>query len=690
MSILRNMHISRFFILPLILFAAFGEAEAQKSNLDSLLRVLKTQLADSNRVNTLNDITKAYTRVDPNKAILYSDSALTLANELDFADGKSRALTLKGEAYYTLGKYDEMIPLAHEVIKLQKDRNNSSAYRLLGNAYYSKADYTNSLNAYLESLTESEKFNDSVGIGSAYTGIGNVYFQMGNYQKAKDSHEKSLVIFERRGDKLRASKAYNNIGNTYLYLKMYDEADSCYQRSYDLKEELGDIKGMAMTLNNQSEVALKFKHDTARAIDFAFRALELRQSVSDHNGIAMSYHNLGYIYYYTQDYGLAEKYSLLGLQEASSIGDRFQVKDSYRLLGMIAAGQNEFSKAYDYQEQYIALNDSLLGEENSRQINEMSAKYESEKKDKELLKKDAEAKQNSIIRNAFIGAFILMLLLALFIFRGYQQKQKSNIEITHQKEIIEEKNKEITDSIHYAQRIQRALLASGDLLKSQLPEHFVLYLPKDIVSGDFYWASANAGFYITAADCTGHGVPGAFMSLLSISALNETLAEKRNISPDAILNRVRESLIASLHADGDSSTKDGMDCVLCKFDFLNKKLQFACANNPLWIIRNHELIEFKGDKMPVGQLTGNEKPFSLLETELQSGDIIYLFTDGFADQFGGPKGKKFRYSQLKESLLEYSTLTMETQRENLVQRFNAWKGNMEQVDDVLIIGIRIS
>ncbi len=226
---------------------------------------------------------------------------------------------------------------------------------------------------------------------------------------------------------------------------------------------------------------------------------------------------------------------------------------------------------------------------------------------------------------------------------------------------------------------------------------FILYRPKDIVSGDFYYAQAHKAigsnkeiFYLCTADCTGHGVPGALMSMVGISRLNESILEKNIVKPNEILDNVRRGIIDSLNPEGsEEESKDGMDCVLCAYDFENNKLEFAAANNPLWLVRNKEVIEFKPDKMPVGKYNDESKPFTLQTIDLQKGDTIYTFTDGYADQFGGPKGKKFKYKQLQDMLLAAVDLPLDTQKEQLNAAFEKWKGDLEQVDDVCVIGIRI-
>lgn len=264
-------------------------------------------------------------------------------------------------------------------------------------------------------------------------------------------------------------------------------------------------------------------------------------------------------------------------------------------------------------------------------------------------------------------------------------------EINNQKEIIEEKNKDILDSIHYAKRIQRALLASDTLLRKNLSEYFVFYKPKDIVSGDYYWATEDGDkFWLCIGDCTGHGVPGAFMSLLNISIMRELIVDHNIQRPDHVLNTQRDAIIMSLNPDGaEEAARDGMDCALLCFDKKSGFLSFACANNPVWIVRGGKLIEFKGDKQPVGLYEGKHDPFTLCEFHLVKGDIVYALTDGFADQFGGPRGKKFKYSQLKEQVIGIHRQSMSSQLEKFDRVFEEWRGELEQVDDVLLIGIRI-
>jgi ligand-binding sensor domain-containing protein/serine phosphatase RsbU (regulator of sigma subunit) len=271
-----------------------------------------------------------------------------------------------------------------------------------------------------------------------------------------------------------------------------------------------------------------------------------------------------------------------------------------------------------------------------------------------------------------------------------QKVNEATTEIREQKNIIEEKHKAITDSINYAERIQKSFLATKELLDENLRDYFVFFQPRDVVSGDFYWASKlkNGQFALVTADSTGHGVPGAIMSLLNITSLENSV--EHHSDPAEILNSTRRTIIDRLKKDGSAEGgKDGMDCSLVSFDFNNNSLSYAAANNPVWIIRNGEIIELVPDKMPVGKHDKDSIGFTQHTVQLQRGDVVYTLTDGMPDQFGGPKGKKFMYAPLKNLLISISQLSPGEQKKRIGMALNEWRGNLEQVDDITIIGVRI-
>jgi serine phosphatase RsbU (regulator of sigma subunit) len=350
---------------------------------------------------------------------------------------------------------------------------------------------------------------------------------------------------------------------------------------------------------------------------------------------------------------------------------------------------------------FHAMQDSIINENTQKEALSKYFLYQSDKQqmltkakqEKMELAFSAKSKQQSIILYFVVSGLIVLALFGVFIYNRFKITQKQNkiIEkqkkvVEHQKHIAEESRKEIVDSINYAKRIQYALLASEDILTRNLKEHFVLFNPKDIVSGDFYWATEHKNkFYLAVCDSTGHGVPGAFMCLLNIGFLSEAIKEKEISQPNEVFNYVRKRLIESISKDDQ---QDGMDGILLCIDKTTNVITYSSANNSPVLVRDNQITELPKDKMPVGKGEKTES-FNLYTIDSQKNDSLYLYTDGYADQFGGPKGKKFKYKPLNELITVNAPLNLNHQATILNQHFSDWKGNLEQVDDVLIIGIKI-
>ncbi len=361
----------------------------------------------------------------------------------------------------------------------------------------------------------------------------------------------------------------------------------------------------------------------------------------------------------------------------------------------------EYKRSLEMYELYIVTKDSIAIEDNQKEVIRQQFKYEYEKqagadsikameavkvKNAELTAERAEniqRKQQSYFLYAGLG---FTLLFGGFIFNRFRVTYKQKGIIEEQKEVVEEAHKEIKDSIDYAKRIQTGLLPSKGLVKEYLKDSFILYKPKDVVAGDFYWIEQIEGKILLAvADCTGHGVPGAMVSVICSSALHRCVREYKLSDPGKILDKTREIVIDKF-AQSDEDVKDGMDIALCSFE--GNKLRYAGAHNPLWIVRKGEVMISKANKQPIGKFD-IQTPFETHEIDLTKGDTIYLFSDGYVDQFGGPKGKKFKAHGFRELLLSIQNQSMEEQFEAIDRTFENWKGNLEQVDDVCIIGVRV-
>jgi serine phosphatase RsbU (regulator of sigma subunit) len=400
-----------------------------------------------------------------------------------------------------------------------------------------------------------------------------------------------------------------------------------------------------------------------------------------------------------------QQYMLIEQQQDQIRNQELLISDNRRTLDLLRGEIEQKTEVLQVQEDEIISQNNTIEAQLREVMQQRGVLAEQEQnirlketeisqKEKEIREQDekivvqAEAIQKQkIIILAVILALMLLFGLVYFIWRNYQNKKKANIMLQAQRDQIAYQKKHITDSIEYAKRIQAAILPSMELFSDRL-EHFVLFRPRDIVSGDFYWAEEIDGkFLIVTADCTGHGVPGAFMSMLGISLLNEIILSKEIIRPDSILNRLREKIIIALKQETGSILKDGMDMTICLFDGATRTLQFSGANNPLYLISNGELTQIKGDKMPVA-IHEVMDPFTLHEFQLKAEDTFYTFSDGFADQFGGPQEKKFMAKNFRKLLLSIQDHSMLEQGNRLDEVFADYRKELEQVDDVVVIGVK--
>ncbi len=695
---------------------------SQQTKIDSLLTVIRTSKEDTTIVNTLNNLFTEYEFTDDQKALDCLNKALDLSKKIDFKTGLADTYTYLGYFSDDKGDYSEAIKNYTAALKIRSelgDKNGISAmYNNIGLVFSSLGNYPEALKNYFLCLKIKELIGEKKGIAASYNNIGIVYKEQGNYQGALKNFFISLKIKMEIGDKKGVAFCYNNIGLVYERQGKYADALANYNTSLKVLEEIGNKSSVATCYNNIGDVYGN-KGNYPEALKNYFISLGIREAIGDKNGISMTSNNIGIIYYLQKKYKKAEVYFIKAKDVSKEIGSKTNLRDSYVALAKLDSANGDYKGAYENHKRYILYRDSLDNEETRKKTIQSQMTYDFEKKEaatkSEQDKKDAissaEKKRQTLFLLFLAALAIAITIIAIVIFRGLQQSKKAKkvIEIQrdeislqketveHQKVLVEEKQKEIVDSITYAKRIQYTLLANKQLLDANLPKHFVLFKPKDIVSGDFYWATRKCNrFYIAACDSTGHGVPGAFMSLLNISFLNEAVNEKNIIEPNEILNHVRNRLIANM--DGG---QDGMDCILLcietnnnagSSEFENSQqlttiCTYAAANNSPSIIKNGKLISLDADKMPVGKgETGTS--FTLRTIDLEKGDSLYLYTDGYADQFGGPKGKKFKYKQLDELLVSISNKPLTEQSEILDYCFENWKGNLEQVDDMLVIGIK--
>ena len=655
--------ITVFFVM--IFLASFSQVAGQ---IDSLQRILNNAKEDTVKVELLNALAASYLNRNAQQAVFYANKSHDLALQLHDKAGVARALNNLGMAYENMGKYDIAMQKYFESLKIKEEIGNIpglvSTYNNIGLIYDIEGNFDEALLYYQKSHDVALKVKDESGLANATLNIGVIHMEKGENELAVCCFRKSLALAQKIQNRKCELNAINNIGLYYQYTGKPDSALLQYDLAIQIARSTADSLNLASAFNNTA-VVLFNKGDLKSAITALNRAVAAAISVDAKPNLKNYYENLAELYDTLKDY----------------------------------------KHAYYYHKLYAGLRDTLQNAEKLKRIAELQFAYDTEKKNKELeiiekekeVRREAEKNKQKLLILYLVAGVVLILLILLFLYGRFRLVKKQKIMIEEKNELVESKNKEITDSIFYARRIQRALLASDSLLQQHLPEYFVLNKPKDIVSGDFYWAtmmrsesSDKESFCLAVADCTGHGVPGAFMSLLNISFLNQAVIEKKLSSPELVLDHVRTQIISALNPLGSGEeTRDGMDAILCVFDFKGMWLRFSAANNPLWLIRNNELKEFGADKMPVGMYHGEQKPFSKQTLGLRKGDMIYLFTDGYADQFGGPKGKKFKYKKLQELLLEHHAKPVEEQRTILDATIEEWRSGLEQVDDILVVGIRV-
>ena len=699
----------------ILIFCCFLRTEATALNLDSLWNIWNDESQhDTNRLQAIDDIAHyGYLFSNPDSAYYFAQLEYNLAEEKGQKKYMAAALNCQGISLDIKGHFVKALSYYRNSLKLRKKLGDlegvAGALSNIGAVYGKQGDYSQAVEHYSRSLKIIEGLGDNEAMARTLNNLGVIYQNQNHYTQATEYFFQCLKIQEEINDKWGMVATLSNIGLIYYDQSEYPLAMEYFSRCIKLQEEINDKQGMAATLHN---IGLVFQaqqsHDMA--LEYYNRSLIIDEVNGNRKGIAATLSNIGAIYYLQDKSPEALKLCLNALKLAENIGDVILIRDISGTLYRLHSSGNDFRKALEMYKQHVKMRDSIINEENTKVLIKQQYKYIYEKKaiadsiknaedtkvkDAQLAVERAENNSQKLQANFLYFGLAVTLLFGGFVFNRLKvvRRQKKLIEeqkqeVEYQKGLVDEKNKDITDSIRYAERIQNALLPSDEEL-THLPDSFVLYKPKDIVSGDFYWMQHhNDRLYFAICDCTGHGVPGAFMSMICSSLLDEAVVEKGFTKPSEIFSEVRKGIINALKQTGkEAEQKDGMDATLFSWN-KNGTLQLAAAYNPVLLFRNGELQEIKADRQPVGVLFGEQKPFTHHELKLNKGDVLYLFSDGYADQFGGPKGKKFKFSRFKDLLLSIQDKSMNEQKEILEQTLAEWQGEEGRVDDILVMGVK--
>ena len=685
-------------------------------------------------------------------AIEYSDSAKKHGQESQLVYfSEAQAFNNLGYYYHFLTEYEKSVENYQKSVELFSAIPDSTGIGLALNNLAMVYDDKGDVKKALELLDKAHEISVSVDdfhiVNTTFTNISKINTHLGNYEKAIKYALLGLDIQERNDDKYGMGYSLNNIASLHFMQKDYGNAEKYMLESLELRLELGNMEEIGIAYGNLGVMYLDMEKDSL-GIDYLYKAKQVREETQESEMLSKIYvqigvyymeygildstqfyllnaleisneigapevqasvrNHLGALYRKLGDLNKATQYGEESFKIANELGFPESIRNSAQTLSKIYADSKNYKAAYEMHFLYLEMRDSLDNDNNHHQLiqQEVNAQYEKKRfadsldhavekqfSVLELEAANAEIEKTNTRNFALgIGIFMLLVLVVIALF-AYRNKRKSaneislkNIAIENQKLVVEEKNKEITDSINYAKRIQGAILPSSDVWKESLSESFVLYKPKDIVAGDFYWLEhKNDNVLFAAADCTGHGVPGAMVSVVCNNALNRSVREYGFIDPGKILDKTRDLVIQEFEKS-DEDVKDGMDIALCSIK--GKELYFSGANNPLWVIRKGEIIEIKPDKEPVGKFD-RQTPYTSHIMSLETGDSIYIFSDGYIDQFGGEKGKKFKAKAFKNLLLSIQNKTMEEQKKSLDNAFETWRGTLEQIDDVCVIGVKV-
>lgn len=671
-------------ILVIILSASTvvspGNDEQQ---VDSLSEILATQ-TDSSRTSTLLALSWELRNSNPELAISYGQEAIDLSLKFNDFENLAKAYSFVGVAYRVMGKYSQSID-----------------YYFLG------------LDIATEhGITEQE--------GYAYLNLANLYIYQEYCNNALDNLKKAEEIALKLDSKSMLSYVYLYIGRTLVLKNEPSRALEFFQKALNIRIETNSIPEQAVCYKYIGDVYLSMNDQQAALMSYD-KSLSVIDRDADRSLYADLLEKKSTISFQQKDLNRAKALAKQSLNIAHEIGASFTARNATQTLANIALSRGEYQMASEYLNRIIDFNSHLFSQQLSEKI--FLLEYQLEKQQKEakieMLNKDniiKELKLEKAKSYNFTYLFIIILLLALFITSLFLLKvrrkrndllEAQNQEIASQRQKIEQKNNhlqnaytviegyisKITDSIQYAKKIQEAVLPNFDSLKSYFTDCYCYYLPKDFVSGDFYWITTKGDtLYVAVADCTGHGVPGAFMSIIGMDLLSQAVNQQNINEPAKILDYLNIEIRKKLRKEAQDELilKDSMDIAIISYQMSDNKIQYSGALVPLTIVRNGKLLEHKPQFTSIGVSPELfKRSFKQQTIDIQPGDWIYLYSDGYMDQFGGENKRKYMRSQFFSTLLDISQYGGERQKDELKKKFMDWKGNNEQIDDVLVLGIKV-
>lgn len=706
------------------------------------------KLGDQDLIGDLNHAIglSYYYKGDYSPSLKYYQKALEIRKAREDSKNLAKTYNNVGLVYYEQGKYSEAIKSYQASMNIKEALGDKKGvlytYHNIGGIYLNQGDYPKALDNFLKALKLEQKLGNKDDIADTYIAIGLVYERQDKSEKALQYFQKSLTTYKQTDNKQGLLNAYSNIGGIYKSMNEDVKAQEHYEKVQMLAQEIGAQDFLAHALYKLGDLSIKKKEYTKGA-KLLGKAYQLAKEIGHQVTITEVELSLGVLAYEQKQYSTSITYLSLALKNAQKIKYLEILKDAYENLTLVYEVQGRLGKALESHRMYKQIADSLLNEENVKKITRLEAQYEfdkkedslksSQSKERQFFKADTERRETNQ-QSSYIGLALLGILLVVLLY-FFWDKQKNNqklnqvnsqLEASNEEtlsinnslqdalNLVEKQRDEMVSSIYYAQRIQQATLPDLELIKQEFPESFIYYKPRDIVSGDFYWYtkvestpiySQEEGFgvgrilegftnekhVLVVADCTGHGVPGGFLTMLATQALINIVATKGVSSPDKILYALDE-LFKNLLKTNTTKIRDGMDVTIVTIDKDANEMQFAGAKNSIALIQNNEVKKIRGDVQSINGHSRKDKvrKFTLHTIDISVPTAFYLFSDGYIDQFNaGENAKKFSTRRFLDLIQENSSLPMSKQHQVLEHTMKEWMQEEEQIDDMLVVGVRI-
>jgi tetratricopeptide (TPR) repeat protein len=737
-------------IIKYLLFVCFLSDLAYSQNTESISKTLK-QLQqknsnDTTRIGLYLTLASEYISFHNDSAFYYLDEADEFLKKQHNPKDEIDAKYLRSMTYYTIAEFDKAQWSLNQTITLAKANNDkrllARSYNLMGAIQFNLGNYPEAIRQYnnkLQIVTElrdtisiietyynislinnaegsyfkslennytalglSQKIKDTVSMMIVFEGLGVSYSKINELKKAIDNLNRALNIAVTYGKTYEEAGICIDLGNTYQQMNLHEKALYYFKRAGEQAKKSGDKLVQSMALSGKG-VSLMFQNKNTEAIEIFTEANSVQKEIGYPKGIAENELHIANCYFKTGNYKNAKQFAMNSLREAQSLGEKKIESEANKTLSNIYDKFNNADSAYYYFKKFVQIADTLNSRTMFRKISAFEAGHEKEKREEseafEIKTARTELLKQKQIRNTVLGAVLIVLVLLIFSYHNYRKKQKANIEITEKKKVIEHKNKDILDSINYSKRLQDAVLMSGAEVREILPGSLMVYLPKEIVSGDFYFIEKeNDVTHIALADSTKHGVPGAFMSIAGYNVLKQALKEKNLKAPGQRLDFLNTELKSFLRNDKHHGLNETINLSYCIINESQKIIQFAGANHPAWISSENKrseegllaivdsgpryLYEIASDKEPIG-LSVKKEGYKSQAIKIQKGDRLFLFTNGFSAQTN-QNGNEYGHNKLAALLNNETELT----EEYIINEHINWKSTGEQSDDICIIGIR--